>query len=200
MKNCIKSCKEKGGNMSEQAIVIGASAGGFKALEKLITGLKPSLTLPVIVVSHIASKAENYIVTYLNDKTDIRVKEVSEKEQIKGGTVYFAPPNYHVLVERNKSLSLTTEKPVSYARPSIDVLFETAAETYLDKLWGIILTGANSDGENGCRAIKKWGGYVLVQDPAEAEYQEMPMAVIRAGLQDRIVTIGEMVDLINEIN
>ncbi|WKY48127.1 chemotaxis protein CheB [Eubacteriaceae bacterium ES3] len=183
--------------MGFDAIVVGVSAGGFKVLEKLITGLRNDLLNPVIIVQHIGTNAENYIVTYLNEQTPLKVKEIEEKEIIRGGTIYFAPPNYHVLVERDKRFSLTTEKRISYARPSIDILFETAAEAYLDRLLGIVLTGANSDGKNGCRAIKKWGGHVLVQDPDEAEYSEMPLSVIEDSQQDEIMSIAEMIDYIN---
>ena len=182
------------------AIVIGVSAGGFKVLEKLITGLKGELKTPIIIVQHISSLAENYIVTYLNERTELHIKEVEEKEDIQAGTVYMAPPNYHILVERNRTLSLTVDKRVSYARPSIDVLFETAAEVYQHKLLGIILTGANSDGTHGCKIVKQWGGIVFVQDPDEAEFNEMPLSVIRENAQDRIVTIDVLIEFINLIN
>jgi len=186
--------------MTIDAIVIGVSAGGFKVLEKLITGLKRDLTTPIIIVQHISSLAENYIVTYLDERTELYVKEVEEKENIQAGTVYIAPPNYHILVERNKTLSLTVDKRVSYARPSIDVLFETAAEVYQHKLLGVVLTGANSDGTHGCKAVKKWGGMVVAQDPDEAEFNEMPLSVIQENVQDRIMTINALIEFINLIN
>lgn len=185
--------------MHIEAIVIGVSAGGFKTLDKLIMGLREDIQVPIIVVQHIGASSENYIVTYLNDKSPLNIKEVEEKEWIIGGTVYFAPSNYHVLIERNKTFSLTVEEKVSFARPSIDVLFESAAEAYPDQLLGLVLTGANSDGTNGCRAIKACGGLVFVQNPDEAEFMDMPLSVIRNHYQDAVMTIDEMIDVINKI-
>jgi len=186
--------------MTIDAIVIGVSAGGFKVLEKLIKGIKDDLKIPIIIVQHISSLAENYIVTYLNERTEMHIKEVEEKEDIRARTVYMAPPNYHILVERNKTLSLTVDKRVCFARPSIDVLFETAAEAYMSKLLGVVLTGANSDGTNGCKTVKKWGGTVFVQAPDDAEFDEMPRSVMRAKAYDRAVTIDELIAFINHIN
>ena len=185
--------------MEIEAIVIGVSAGGFKTLEKLILGLKEDLRVPIVVVQHIGASSENYIVTYLNEKSGLTIKEVEEKEAVLGGTVYFAPSNYHVLIERNRTFSLTVGEKVCFARPSIDVLFESAAEAYPDQLLGIILTGANSDGTNGCRDIKACGGVVIVQDPDEAEFKEMPLSVINRDYQDAVLTIDEMIKVINEI-
>lgn len=183
--------------MRFDAIVIGVSAGGFRVLNTIIGRINHQFSIPIVIVQHISATAENYIVKHLSDKTNLIVKEIEEKESLRPGTVYFAPPNYHVMVERNKTLSLTVGKRVSYARPSIDVLFDSAAEAYLERLLGIILTGANSDGSEGCRRIKQWGGTVWVQDPDEAEFDEMPQSVINNRVYDKIFTIDELIEHIN---
>lgn len=184
--------------MDYDAVIIGTSAGGFKTLETLVSCIEVGLKVPIIIVQHISPSAENYIVNYLSERTDLNIKEVDEKEKVVGGTIYFAPPNYHILLERDKTISLSVEKRVSYSRPSIDVVLETAAETYLHRLLGVILTGANSDGTKGCEVVKHWGGTIFVQDPKEAEFDEMPLSVIKTGKYDMIITIQKLIEFINQ--
>jgi two-component system chemotaxis response regulator CheB len=117
-------------------------------------------------------------ISILNHNSRLTVKEADEKEPIEKGTVYIAPPNYHLLVEKDRTFSLTVDERVNFARPSINVLFETAAEAYQDKLIGIILTGSSDDGTNGLIKIKEKGGLVIAQDPATAESPFMPAAAI----------------------
>ncbi|NCD43187.1 MAG: chemotaxis protein CheB [Bacteroidia bacterium] len=164
--------------MHPGAVVIGASAGGMEALAKIIPPLPEKFPVPIIIVQHISPDSENYITTYLNKLSKLKVKEAEEKESITRGKVYIAPPNYHLLVERNKTFSLTIAERVSYARPSIDVLFETAAEAYGRWLIGIILTGANHDGAAGMYTIQRHGGLTVVQDPYTAEIDTMPRATL----------------------
>jgi len=119
---------------------------------------------------------------------------------VESGTIYFAPANYHLLVEPDKTFSLSTEARVNYSRPSIDVLFESAADTYMDRLVGIILTGANSDGTNGAARIKELGGLIIAQDPETAEADAMPMSVVKHVQVDHILALNRIGDFINSLN
>jgi two-component system chemotaxis response regulator CheB len=151
------------------AVVIGSSAGGLNALKTIFQGLDGTFPLPVIIVQHISPDSDNYLIHILNDMNKLKVKEADEKESPVAGTAYIAPPNYHLLVESDGTFTLTVDERVNYARPSIDVLFETAAEAWRGKLIGIILTGANNDGSKGLKRIKELGGLAVVQDPETAE-------------------------------
>jgi two-component system, chemotaxis family, protein-glutamate methylesterase/glutaminase len=181
-----------------KAIVIGASAGGLKALRALLEKIPSEFTIPILIVQHIGSDSENSWIYITNEKSKIMVKEGEDKEQIMEGHVYIAPPDYHMLVEYDKTLALSKDERVNYSRPSIDVLFESAAAVYGKDLAGIVLTGSNHDGSKGLGKIKENGGITIVQDPAEAEYKEMPEAAIRTGKADHIITLQAISDyLIN---
>ena len=163
-----------------EAIVIGASAGAFDALSTLLPALPQDYPLPIMVVVHLPSDKESVIADLFQTKCQLRVKESEDKESIQPGTVYFAPPNYHLLIEKDKRLSLSSEEEVIYSRPSIDVLFETAADAYGTGLIGVILTGANNDGANGLKAVTNAGGIALVQQPGLAYASAMPQAAMKA--------------------
>lgn len=163
-----------------RAIVIGVSSGGVQALSALLAALPDKFSLPILVVQHISPEAGDGLARLLNAHGPLRVKEADEMEMPAAGHVYLAPPNYHLLVEPDGHLALSADLPVSYARPSVDVLFETAAEAWGPGLIGIILTGANHDGSRGLACIKARGGLTIVQDPADAEAPQMPMAAIAA--------------------
>ncbi len=178
--------------MKYNAVVIGASAGGFHAVKKLLAQLPKDFSLPVIIVQHISPSSDNYMATYLNDNCKLRVKEADEKEDILPGYVYISPPNYHLLVEEDFTLSLSTTEKVNYSRPSIDILFETAVYAYGDSLIGIVLTGANNDGAEGLRKIKNAGGYCIVQDPKEAEATVMPESAIEKAVPHNILCIDSI--------
>lgn len=165
--------------MMYKAVVIGASAGGIKTIASILSSVKKDFSIPIIVVQHISPNVEHHITEYFNSLCQLTVKEADDKEEIKPGFVYLAPSNYHLLIEKNFTLSLSIEERVNYARPSIDVLFETAADAYREKLIGIILTGANSDGSKGLKTIKDYGGITIVQDPKTAEFSAMPMAAAK---------------------
>lgn len=164
--------------MEYKAIVIGSSTGGFYALKHIITALPEDFALPILIVQHISANSDNFMAKYLDGLSKVSVKEADEKEKIQPGSVYISPPNYHLLVEENFTLSLSTEQKCNYARPSVDVLFETAAMAYQNQLIGVVLTGANQDGALGLQAVKKTGGMTIVQDPAEAEAYVMPQSAI----------------------
>ena len=182
--------------MPYRAIVIGASAGGFYALRKLIPLIPKGFSMPIFIVQHLSPTSDSYMSRFLNNSSEVIVKEADEKEVIKAGHVYIAPPNYHLLIEENYSLSLTTSEKKNYSRPSIDILFETASFAYGRSLIGIVLTGANSDGSEGLLKIKNAGGYSIVQKPSEAEANAMPLAAIELVKPDKILKISEIVKLL----
>ena len=186
--------------MSYKAIVIGASAGGFFALKKLIPMLPEDFSFPVFIVQHISPTSDNYMAKFLDNLANLTVKEADEKEIITAGYVYIAPPNYHLLIEEDFSISLSTDEKKNYSRPSIDILFETATYAYGEDLIGIVLTGANSDGANGLLSIKKAGGFCIVQDPSEAEAEAMPLAAIKSSDPHKILKIEEIGKLLIELD
>ena len=131
------------------AVVIGASAGGLAALSALVSGLPRTFRLPLLMVQHVPPKGPTQLVEIFQRKTDLAVKEARDKEPVHGGTLYFAAPGYHLLVEADMTLSLSQDEAMHFSRPSIDVLFESAADAWGDRVAGILLTGANEDGAAG---------------------------------------------------
>ena len=186
--------------MNYEAIVIGVSSGGMNAMKVMFSLLPKKFNTPIIIVQHIRSQSENLWIKLLNDKSNLYIKEADEKESIEHGKVYIAPPNYHLLIERDKTFSLTIDERVNYARPSIDVLFESAAEAYKNKLIGVILTGSNNDGTNGLKRIKEYGGLTIVQDPATAESAYMPASAIAVVQMDYILTLENIIKLLIKID
>jgi two-component system chemotaxis response regulator CheB len=151
------------------------------------------------VVQHRLPAPDDFLAFSLNESCQLTVKEADEKELIKPGCVYIAPANYHLLVERDKTLSLSVEAKVCYSRPSIDVLFETAAEVYLSGLIGIILTGANNDGTAGLKKIKEKGGLTIAQNPATAESALMPRSAIQGNAVDKILSLAEIASFLVQL-
>jgi two-component system chemotaxis response regulator CheB len=172
-----------------KAIVMGVSAGGLSVLSKLFPCLPERFPLPVIVVQHVAVTAHRHIYIHFNNKCTLTIKEADDKEEIRPGFVYFAPPDYHLLIERDETFSLSIDARVNYSRPSIDVLFESAVYAWSSGLIGILLTGANNDGAHGMWLIKEHGGLTIAQDPATAEYPVMPQAAIDEVAVDKILPI-----------
>jgi two-component system chemotaxis response regulator CheB len=170
-----------------EAVVVGVSSGGMEVLYMILKSLQGSFPLPLIIVQHMHSNSDNYLAQSLNEKCKMTVKEAEEKENIKPGNVYIAPPNYHLLIEDDRTFSFAITERVNFARPSIDVLFETAADVYKEKLIGIILTGANYDGSQGLKKIKDMGGMAIVQDPFTAKIESMPRAALAATDVDYIL-------------
>ncbi|MCW3127453.1 MAG: cheB3 [Bacteroidetes bacterium] len=181
------------------AIVIGVSAGGLKALRFLIPELPVGFQIPIVIVQHISAHSDGSWIHLLSKEGNRIIKEADEKEEIKKEVIYVAPPNYHLMIERDKTFALDIDEKVNYARPSIDVLFESAAEAYRDRLIGIILTGSGADGAKGLKRIKDRGGLTIAQDPAEAESASMPTAAIAATQVDHILSLRDIVDLLVEI-
>ncbi|MFO1013466.1 MAG: chemotaxis protein CheB [Caulobacteraceae bacterium] len=162
-----------------EAIVIGASAGAVQALSRMLPALPGDFPVPILVVVHVPPGRSNALVPLLDGRCAIAVKEAEDKEPIRPG-VYFAPADYHLLVERDRTLALSSDDLVLFSRPSVDVLFESAAEVYGENLLGIVLTGANDDGSAGLRAICDAGGAALIEDPDRAYAAAMPSAALVA--------------------
>lgn len=179
-------------SMLYDAIAIGVSAGGLYALTHILEALPAGFPLPVIVVQHRAKDERFLLEEVLQTKCNVLIKQADEKEAIQPGVVYLAPPDYHLLVEKDKTFSLSFDEPVNYSRPSIDVLFETAADVFRNKLLGIILTGANKDGAMGMKYIEKRGGTTIAQQPQTADYPEMPKAAIKTGSVQHVMNLDEI--------
>ncbi len=181
-------------------VVIGASAGGLTAFEKLLAPLQTGFSIPIVVVQHISPDSENYMVSFLNDHCNLRVKEADEKEVVLPGTVYVAPPNFHVMIEENLSITLSVEERVNFSRPSIDVLFETAAYSIRKDVIGIVLTGGNRDGAMGLKMIKEAGGLTIAQSPEEAQVDIMPSAAISIAHPDYVLSLNEISELLMRLS
>ena len=160
------------------AVVVGASAGAMQALSRILPALPADYPIPVLVVVHIPADGSDLLAPLFQAKCRMVVKEAEDKEPILPGFVYFGPSDYHMLVEADRTVALSVDEPVLYSRPSIDVLFESAADAYSAGLVGVILTGANEDGAAGLRAIAAVGGVALVEDPAAAFAPTMPSAAL----------------------
>jgi len=182
-----------------EAIVIGASAGALEALSAILPLLPADYGLPVMIVVHIPPDKKSVIAELFQAKCKIEVREAEDKEPIRGGTVYFAPPDYHLLVEADKTLSLSADEPVFYSRPSLDVLFESAADAYGPNLIAIVLTGANEDGAMGLKAVFEADGIAIVQRPEEAYAQGMPAAAMAACPEARVLSLKEIALYLTEI-
>lgn len=178
-------------------VVVGVSAGGLQALRTLVSGLPEDFGIPVVVVQH-RSKDSELLCDLLQDCTGLTVSEATDKEPIRGGQVCIAPPDYHLLVEPG-FVSLSTDEPVRFSRPSIDVTFESAADAYGARTVGVVMTGANSDGSRGLRRITDVGGHPVVQDPATAEVRVMPAAALRAVPEAEVVPLDRMAAYLVEL-
>jgi len=174
-----------------ELVVIGCSMGGMHALQVIFEVLPKDFPLPIAVVQHRFRTSNEGLPAFLRRHSKLKVVDTVDKEWIRAGTVYLAPANYHLLVERGE-LSLSVDEAVSYSRPSIDVLFESAADAYPGSVIGVILTGANADGARGARRIKQRGGYVIAQDPKTAESPAMPQAAIDTARVDRILPLDRI--------
>ncbi len=169
------------------AVVIGGSAGSVQALDVLLPGLPATLRASVLVVLHLPRHRPSLLCNIFRPRCMLPLHEAEDKEPVAPGAVYFAPPDYHLLVEAGPALALSVDAPVHYCRPSIDVLFESAADTYGSRLLGIVLSGANHDGAHGLAAIEAAGGLAIVQHPASAGVRAMPEAALAHTRAPRIL-------------
>jgi two-component system chemotaxis response regulator CheB len=184
--------------VSFEIVVVGASYGGLAALQTLLPELAPEFPLPVVVVQHRRKDSDDGLCEYLRKRSRLPLVEPNDKDKVEPGHVYLAPRDYHLLIERS-IFALSTESPVGFARPSIDVLFESAADVYRDRIVGVILTGANADGAKGLARIKALGGLTVVQDPESAESRAMPDAAISGVAVDRVLPLQEIAPFLNEL-
>jgi two-component system, chemotaxis family, protein-glutamate methylesterase/glutaminase len=184
--------------MHYDLIVTGASLGGFDALAVLLGALPENFPLPLAVVQHRSVDSDELLPILLGRACRLPLTEVEDKQPILPGTVYIAPANYHLLVEKDH-FALSVDERVQFARPSIDVLFESAADAYRDKVVAILLSGSNEDGAQGIARIKARGGLTLVQDPASAESARMPAAAIAASEVDHVLPLAEIAQFLNDL-
>ena len=179
-----------------EAVVIGASAGGFEALLAVLKGLPATYPMPLVAVLHLPESHESRLAELFGYRLSLEVREARDKETLAAGVLYFAPSGYHLSIETDGSFSLSCEDRVSYARPSIDVLFASAADAYGKSLAGILLTGANYDGAAGLAGMQVAGALTIVQDPASAEVPTMPEAALRKMTPDLILPLAEIRSLL----
>lgn len=172
-----------------EAIVVGASAGGVEALLRVFGHLRKGFGVPILVVLHLPDERDSQLAKVFGHRLAVPVEEARDKQDIVPGTLYVATPGYHLSVEADRSLSLSLEEPVHHSRPSIDVLFESAADVYGQKLLAVVLTGANNDGACGLAKVRSLGGITVVQDPGEAQVSTMPEAALALHEPDHILTL-----------
>src|SRR4051812_44468685 len=187
------------GDRGYELVVIGASWGGLDALERVLGGLPPDFPIPIAVAQHRSPDGNSEgLARLLSAHSPLPVIDAEDKMRIEGAHVYLAPPDYHLYVEPD-GFSLSVDDAVLYSRPSIDVLFESAADLYRDRLIAVILTGANEDGAQGIATVKRLGGYAIVQNPVEAERPEMPRAALRATDPDQVLSLAAMPGALAEL-
>ena len=181
-------------------VAIGVSSGGLHALHMLLRALSKPFPLSLFIVQHRMRDADQMLVEYLERQTGFPIKEAEDKEAIRSGMAYLAPSDYHLLVETDgRSLALSKDPAVHYARPSIDVLFESATVALGDALIGVVMTGASRDGAEGLQLIKQHGGYTIVQDPDSAESSLMPRAAIDATEVDKIAALEDLAKILENL-
>jgi two-component system chemotaxis response regulator CheB len=178
--------------MSYELVVIGASWGGLRAVGTVLGGLGDECPAAIVVGQHRGPSGGERLAALLSRHTRFPLREAEDKDTLTPGCVYLAPPDYHTLIEADGTIALSTEEQVRFARPSIDVLFRTAAEAYRERCVGVVLTGANDDGAEGLALIKELGGVAVVQDPRTAERREMPSAAIEATNADVVLPLEEI--------
>lgn len=181
------------------AIVVGASAGGVEALLKIFRPLRKGFRLPIIAVLHLPDERRSLLADVFASHLAIPVKEADDKETIVPGTLYFAAPGYHLSIEADRTLSFSQEERVFHSRPSVDILFESAADAYDSRLAGVLLTGANNDGAQGMARIKEYGGLTVVQDPAQALARTMPDAALALHTPDFLLPLPDIGVLLVEL-
>lgn len=181
-----------------EALIIGGSAGSLNVIISILPSIKSVLSFAIIVVLH-RKAGKDLLSELLASKTEMAVKEIDEKEKIKPSHIYIAPPNYHLLIEEDRTFSLDASEKVNFSRPAIDVTFQSAAEVFKNNLVCLLLSGANSDGTDGLIKVKKNGGTVLIQDPSTAVVSYMPQNAMDYVVADKVLKIDEMADYINRL-
>jgi two-component system chemotaxis response regulator CheB len=185
--------------MAVEAVVIGASAGGIEAISQLLPAVRSDCRASFLIVLHLPREGPSLLREIFACRCALPVQEAEDKAPIESGKVYLAPPDYHLLVDVGPSLALSIDEPVHYSRPSIDVLFQSAADVYGERLLGIVLTGASADGAEGLAAVASAGGITVAQDPAEALAPALPTAAIRTARVSEILTLDRIRDLLAHV-
>ena len=185
--------------MAFEIVVVGASSGGLKALQRLLSGLSDKFRLPIVIVQHRGKDSEPALCEFLAQHSSLAISEPNDKDPILDGHVYLAPSDYHLLITE-RSFALSIDAPVAFARPSIDLLFESAAHEYGDRAIGVILTGSNSDGARGLAKIKSRCGLAIVEEPGKASCAEMPTAAIQGCNVDWVTTLENIPPLLEQLS
>lgn len=183
-----------------EGIVIGGSAGALEALDTLLPALPPQFPAAVFVVLHLARDRPSMLVPIFAAKCLLPVEEAEDKVPVRPGTIYFAPPDYHLLIEEGPCLALSVDDPVNLSRPSVDVLFESAADVYRQSLMGIILSGASADGAEGLAAVHSAGGITVVQEPQSAVVPLMNTSALQRCAADWVLPLAEIAALLRRIH
>lgn len=184
--------------MRPAIVVIGASLGGLTALQTILSGLSPDFPVPLALVQHRSKSGRDLLGLVLQQQTFLRIRDVEDKDELRPGYLYVAPADYHLLIDEGQC-ALALDPPVNFSRPSIDVLFESAAAAYGSRVVAIVLTGSNSDGALGALKVKQGGGIVIVQDPAECESNVMPLAAMAAATVDYVIKVAEIPALLEKL-
>ena len=187
-------------NKRYKAIIIGGSAGSFNVVSKILSKIDPDFPIPVIVCLHRLKHVRSGLVEVLNLKSKIKVIEPNDKEKIMGNRVYLAPSNYHLFIEFDSTIHLSTEEAYNHSRPSIDYAFSSAAFAYRDKVLGIILTGANKDGATGLKDIHDKNGTTIIQDPASCDIDTMTKAALNLFEPDYVFTPDKIAEYLNQLS
>ena len=183
-----------------EAVVIGASAGGVQALSEILPALRPDCGAAIFVVLHLPRERPSRLVEIFAPKCAVPVREALDKEPVEPGVVYFAPPDYHLLLDEGPQVVLSVDDLVHYSRPSVDVLFESAADVYGDRLMAVILTGANEDGSSGLAAVCDAGGWAVVQEPATAQSPMMVVSALKRCPEALVLDLDRIAELLGQLN
>lgn len=185
--------------MIYKAVIIGGSAGSFQIVTRILNSLDSSFPLPVLLCLHRLKHVRSGFVEALSLKSNIPVKEPSDKDQLKPGNAYLAPANYHMFIELANRIALSADDPVNHSRPSIDLSFITAANAYREKLVGIILSGANRDGAFGLKKVADNGGLTIIQDPKESEVKTMPESALQLTKVDYVYSTNQIIGFLQKL-
>lgn len=183
-----------------ELVVIGGSAGSLEVILDMVKKLDHKISFPIILVVHRKSQSVSILPTLLQQFSSIEVTEIEDKTEINNNQIYIVPADYHLLFESKELVSLDSSEKMNYSRPSIDVIFKSAAEIYGKSLVGILLSGANADGVEGLQYIKKNHGRVWIQDPDTAEVNYMPRHAVEGVSYDLIITPENLAECINQLN
>lgn len=181
------------------AIAIGGSAGGVDALSVILPALRPDCGVAVAVVLHLQRERRSLLADIFAGKCQLEVVEAEDKQPVEPGTIYFAPPDYHLLIDVGPAFALAADELVHFSRPSIDVLLESAADAYRERLLGVVLSGANQDGAAGLKAVEDAGGLTLVQQPETASSAMMPTAALHATKRSSALDLRELAQVFGRI-